>query len=335
MALVGKQTWEFTNGVYVQSTGTAVGPTEKEGPLSETFDYSFNNLHCDEENWELAERALMRKAIQICIDKSGKNTDDIDVFLAGDLLNQNITANFMAREIQRPFLCLFGACSTSMETTGVAASLIDNGYANIALAATSSHNSTAERQYRYPTEYGGQKPDTATFTVTGSGCLLLSREVASIRVKYATIGTVQDLGIKNPFDMGSAMAPAAAYTIVQHFKDTNTMPHDYDLIVTGDLSAVGAPICRQLVKDEGYDVSKVYDDCGLLIFDREHQKVFSGGSGCGCSAVVTYGHLFQEMNRGTYKRILVVATGALLSPTMIQQKESIPTIAHAVVFEST
>ena len=334
MALVGKQTWEFQNGVYVQASGTAVGPRENLGLLAGKFDYAYEDLHCNEDNWELAERALLRNAISITLKKANKNVEDIDVFLAGDLLNQNVTANFIARELQLPFLCMFGACSTSMETAALGAQLIDSGYAKLALAGTSSHNATAERQYRYPTEYGGQKPDSATFTVTGAGSILLSSKKSRIKVKCATIGTVQDLGLKNPFDMGSAMAPAAAYTIVQHFKDTNTTPDDYDLIVTGDLSAVGAPICEQLVKEEGYDMSGKYNDCGLLIYDRENQEVFAGGSGCACSAVVTYSHLFQEMKKGTYKKILVAATGALLSPTMIQQKESIPTISHAVVFES-
>lgn len=334
MALLGKQTWEFKNGVYVQSSGTAVGPRENLGLLSGTYDYAYEDLHCNEDSWELAERALMRNAVSITLKKADKNVEDIDVFLAGDLLNQNVTANFMARELQLPFLCMFGACSTSMETTALAAQLIDSGYAKHALAATSSHNATAERQYRYPTEYGGQKPDSATFTVTGAGSVLLSNKKSRIKVKCATIGTVQDLGLTDPFDMGSAMAPAAAYTIVQHFKDTNTTPEDYDFIVTGDLSAVGAPICEQLVREEGYDMAGKYNDCGLLIYDRQSQEVFAGGSGCACSAVVTYSHLFQELKKGTYKRILVAATGALLSPTMIQQKESIPTISHAVVFES-
>ncbi|ODG93615.1 MULTISPECIES: stage V sporulation protein AD [Bacillaceae] len=334
MALVGKQTWEFQNGVYVQASGTAVGPRENLGLLGGKFDYAYEDLHCGEDNWELAERALMRNAVSVALKKANKTVDDIDVFLAGDLLNQNVTANFMARELQLPFLCMFGACSTSMETAALGAQLIDSGYAKMALAATSSHNATAERQYRYPTEYGGQKPDSATFTVTGAGSVLLSNKKSKIKVKCATIGTVQDLGLTDPFDMGSAMAPAAAYTIVQHFKDTNTTPDDYDFIVTGDLSAVGAPICEQLVREEGYDMVGKYNDCGLLIYDRENQEVFAGGSGCACSAVVTYGHLFQELNKGTYKRILVAATGALLSPTMIQQKESIPTISHAVVFES-
>ncbi|KQL42312.1 stage V sporulation protein AD [Bacillus sp. FJAT-25509] len=334
MALVGKQTWEFQNGVYVQASGTAVGPRENLGLLAGKFDYAYEDLHCGEDNWELAERALMRNAVSVALKKANKNVEDIDVFLAGDLLNQNVTANFMARELQLPFLCMFGACSTSMETAALGAQLIDSGYAKMALAATSSHNATAERQYRYPTEYGGQKPDSATFTVTGAGSVLLSNKKSKIKVKCATIGTVQDLGLTDPFDMGSAMAPAAAYTIVQHFKDTNTTPNDYDFIVTGDLSAVGAPICEQLVREEGYDMAGKYNDCGLLIYDRENQEVFAGGSGCACSAVVTYGHLFQELNKGTYKRILVAATGALLSPTMIQQKESIPTISHAVVFES-
>lgn len=334
MGLIGKQTWMFENGVYVKSTGTAVGPRENLGLLSGTYDFTYEDLHCGEDNWELAERALLRNAISTSLKKANKTIEDIDVFLSGDLLNQNVTANFMARELKTPFLCLFGACSTSMETAAVGAQLIDSGFAKTAIAATSSHNATAERQYRYPTEYGGQKPDTATFTVTGSGALLLTKDKTDIKVKCATIGTVQDLGLTNPFDMGSAMAPAAAYTIVQHFKDTKTSPNDYDLIVTGDLSAIGAPICERLVREEGYDMAGKYNDCGLMIYDRQNQEVFAGGSGCGCSAVVTYGHLFQELKKGRYKKILVAATGALLSPTMIQQNESIPTIAHAVVFES-
>lgn len=274
----------------------------------------------------------MREGINIALDKAKLSSNDINTFIAGDLLNQNVTANYVAREFQFPFLCMFGACSTSMETLATASALVDGEFSNYVVASTSSHNATAERQFRYPTEYGGQKPDTATFTVTGSGTVIIGRKKSNIKITSATIGKVQDLGINDPFDMGSAMAPAAADTITQHFKDLGTMPTDYDLIVTGDLSSVGKPICEQMVKEEGYDISTNYNDCGLMLF-KEEQEVFAGGSGCGCSAVVTYGHLFNELQKGTYKKILVVATGALMSPTMIQQKETIPTIAHGVVFE--
>ncbi|SFB90354.1 stage V sporulation protein AD [Bacillus sp. 491mf] len=332
MRLTGKQTWLFQNDVYVNATGTAVGPDEAKGPLRDSFDITYDDLHCGEESWELAERRLMRESIQQALRKEKVQASDIDFFLAGDLLNQTVTANYVARELSIPFLGMFGACSTSMETLAVGAAFIDGGFANRVLATVSSHNATAERQFRYPTEYGGQKPSTATFTVTGAGTALISRERSSIKVTSATIGKVQDLGITDPFDMGSAMAPAAAHTIGQHFEDLNRSAVDYDLIVTGDLSGVGTPIARQLLLDEGYDLGNVYNDCGLMIY-RDDQQVFAGGSGCACSAVVTYGHLMKEMEKGNLGRIFVVATGALLSPIMIQQKESIPTIAHGIVFE--
>lgn len=333
MKKTGKQTWVFTNGVYVQGTGTAVGPKEGEGPLGKYFDKKYDDLYCEEKNWELAERNLMTTAIHSCLDKANVPYTDVDLLLAGDLLNQNVTSNYTAREFDIPFLCMFGACSTSMETLATASALVEGGFANAALAATSSHNCTAERQFRYPTEYGGQKPPTATYTVTGSGAILIGKQPTDIRITAATIGKVTDYGIANPFDMGSAMAPAAYDTIKQHFLDLNRVPSDYDLIVTGDLSGVGLPICKTLLLEDGYDMSEVYSDCGLMVYNAEDAEVFAGGSGCGCSAVVTYGYIMTMLKEKQLNRVLVVATGALLSPTMIQQKETIPTIAHGVVFE--
>ncbi|MGN7942020.1 stage V sporulation protein AD [Virgibacillus sp. 6R] len=332
MKLKGKQTWQFENPLYVHSSGTAVGPKEAEGPLGQYFDVKYDELHCGEDSWELAERKLMQQAIDECLKKANKTTEDIDILLAGDLLNQNVTSNYVARHANIPFLCMFGACSTSMETLAIGSALVDGGFAKNAIAATSSHNATAERQFRYPTEYGGQKPDTATFTVTGSGAVLINQEKSDIRITSATIGRVADLGIKNAFDMGTAMAPAAGETIAQHFKDLNRTPDDYDLILTGDLSGIGSPILKDMLKEEGYDVYEKHNDCGLMVY-RPDQKVFAGGSGCACSAVVTYGYIFDELKRGNLNRVFVVATGALLSPVMIQQKETIPTIAHGVVFE--
>jgi stage V sporulation protein AD len=334
MRLVGKQTWLFEQDIFIHSSGTAVGPKEAQGPLGSVFDIRHDDLHCGEENWELAERRLMTESMEACLKKANLTYEDIDFFLAGDLLNQNVTANYVARHHQIPFLCMFGACSTSMQTLAVGSALIDGGFAKRILATTSSHNATAERQFRYPTEYGGQKPDSATTTVTGAGTVLISQESGSVKVTAATIGRVQDFGITNPFDMGSAMAPAAADTIQRHFKDLNRKPDDYDLILTGDLSGVGSPILLQLLKDEGYDLSNIHNDCGLMIF-RPDQGVFAGGSGCACSAVVTYGHILKELSCGRLKKVLVVATGALLNPVMIQQKESIPSIAHGVVLEKT
>lgn len=328
----GKQTWAFKQKIYVNSVGTAAGPFEKDGPLGLLFDKSYDDLYCGEDNWELAERKLMKDSINSALQKGNSTLDDIDIFLAGDLLNQNVTANYIAREVKLPFLCMFGACSTSMETVATAAALIDGGFSNKALTSTSSHNCTSERQFRYPTEYGGQKPGTATFTVTGAGSMILSKEKSKIAITHATIGTVQDYGVNDPFDMGSAMAPAAAYTIKQHLQDTGRKPDYYDYILTGDLSGIGSPIVKQLLKDDHIDIEKQHNDCGLLMYYPD-QEVFAGGSGCACSALVTYTQFFDELKKGNINRILVVATGALMSPTMIQQKETIPTIAHAVAFE--
>lgn len=332
MGRIGKQSWLFQNDLFVHSTGTAVGPKEAAGPIGDSFDIKYDDLHCGQKNWELAERKLMEDSIKACLEKVSLTHEDIDLFLAGDLLNQNVTSNYVARGIQVPFLCMFGACSTSMETLAVAASLIDGGFANRVLATVSSHNATAERQFRNPTEYAGQKPDSATFTVTGAGSILVGKEKGPVKITAATIGKVVDYGIGNPYDMGSAMAPAAADTIYAHFRDLGKTPRDYDLIATGDLSGVGAPILRRMLQDEGFNLGSKYNDCGLMIY-HDDQNVFAGGSGCACSAVVTYGHIIKEIIAGSLNKVLVVATGALLSPIMIQQKETIPAIAHGVVFE--
>lgn len=332
MKLKGKQSWVFEHKLYVNAEGTAAGPKEKEGPIGHLIDKTYDEMHCDQKNWEMAERKLMDDAISNALAKANLQKSDIDLLLAGDLLNQNVTANYVARELKIPFLCLFGACSTSMESVAIASALIDGGFANRAIAATSSHNATAERQFRNPTEYGGQKPDTATSTVTGSGAVIISQEPSQIQITSATVGRVMDLGITDPFDMGSAMAPAAADTIKQHFQDLGRTVDDYDLILTGDLSGIGSPILKDLLKEEGIQLGRKHDDCGLIIYTPD-QNVFAGGSGCACSAVVTFSHIFQEMKAGNLQRVLVVATGALLSPMMVQQKETIPTIAHGVVFE--
>ncbi|MCA0990851.1 stage V sporulation protein AD [Pseudalkalibacillus hwajinpoensis] len=328
----GKQTWEFST-VFLQSVGTAVGPKEAEGPFGDSFDVTYSNLHCDQDNWELAERKLLEDAVESCLSKKELNPNDVDIFVAGDLLNQIVSATYTARTNQIPFLGVFGACSTSMESLAIASSLVEGGFANKAIAGVSSHNATAERQFRYPTEYGGQKPGTATSTVTGAGAALISQEPSDIRISAATIGRVVDWGIKDPFDMGSAMAPAAADTLATHFTDLNIEPSAYDLIVTGDLSAVGAPIVRDLLSEKGFDITNNHNDCGLMIYRPDQKEVFAGGSGCACSAVVTYGHLIDLLKKGNYNKILVTATGCLHSPVMVQQKETMPAIAHAVVFE--
>lgn len=329
---MGNQTFQFKNDIYIGSTATVVGPKEVAGPLKVSFDKSYQELYCGEATWELAERKLMSEAIDICLQKANKKNAEIDFFLGGDLLNQNITASYVAREKEIPFLGLFNACSTSMESLILAAVLIDGDFAEHVITAVSSHFATAERQFRYPTEFGGQKPQTAMYTVTGSGAAYVCKKKSKIRLVAATVGKVIDLGVTSPFNMGAAMAPAAASTIKTHLEDLKHTHKDYDAIVTGDLSSVGTPILKSILLEEGVDITKVHQDCGSLIYSSD-QNVFSGGSGSACSAVVTFGHLFNKMKQGMLRRILVVATGALFNPLMIQQKQSIPGIAHAVSFE--
>ncbi|MBA4492894.1 stage V sporulation protein AD [Paenactinomyces guangxiensis] len=329
---IGRSTWVFQNDVRIIANAAVAGPMEGEGKLAGSFDLVYGDLYAGQDTWEKAERKMLEDAVETAIQKAKLTRREIDVYLAGDLLNQNISASFSAKKSQIPFLGVSGACSTSMLSLSLAAALVDGGYAGYAVAGVSSHNCTAEKQFRYPTEYGGQKPDTAQWTVSGAGVAIVGMGRQGPKICYATIGTVMDLGIKNPFDMGSAMAPAAAKTIQTHFEDTGRTPEDYDLIVTGDLASVGHPIARELLESEGYHMGEHFQDCGLMLYSAE-QETFAGGSGCACSAIVTYGHLLKQMAQGRYQRILVIATGALLSTLSYQQGEAIPCIAHAVSFE--
>ncbi|HEU4965760.1 MAG TPA: stage V sporulation protein AD [Bacilli bacterium] len=335
MPLIGKQTWQFPSQPYLLATGVVGGPKEGQGPLGQDFDNIHSDSYIGQESWEKAERRLFEEACEIALQKANVQSDQVDVLYAGDLLNQIVTSNFAARTLSVPFLGLFGACSTSMEGLALAAMTVDAGYATHALAATASHNSTAERQFRYPTEYGGQKPPTAQCTVTGAGAALIGVNGPGHlpRITHATIGKVVDLGIKSPFEMGPAMAPAAADTISRHFKDTGLTPEDYDLIVTGDLARIGHVLAAELLEQEGIYLGDKFKDCGILVYDPDQEEVFSGGSGCACCAVVSYGHLLKRLMRGELERILICATGALLSPTSSQQGESIPCVAHAVAIE--
>jgi len=329
---LGRSTWEFTN-VSILGTAVAVGPMEGQGPLKNDFDIIHEDLYIGQETWEKAERKLFEEALDTSIKKSGLSKEQINLVIAGDLLNQIISASFTAAYAQIPYLGIYGACSTSMEALAISASLVDGGLADYVATGCSSHNATAEKQYRYPTEYGGQKPPYAQWTVTGAGVAVVGKGIMGPKIKYATIGKVVDMGIKDPFDMGSAMAPAAIDTIEQHFKDTGRLPSDYDLIVTGDLASVGYPIAKKFLLEKGYDMSSVYNDCGLMIYGS-NQQVFAGGSGCASSAAVTYGHIIKKLNQKKLNKVLVVATGALLSPISYQQGESIPCIAHAVAMEN-
>lgn len=330
---LGHSTWQFLNEVRLQSSAAVVGPKEGEGLLGKEFDLIYNDLYVGQDTWEKAERKMLEDVVNIAMEKASLQKNQIGIFLAGDLLNQNISSSFAAQTTQIPFMGVYGACSTSMLSLSLASALVDAGFVTYAVAGVSSHNCTAEKQYRYPTEYGGQKPDTAQWTVTGAGAGIVGIGGKGPRITHVTVGTVMDLGIKNPFDMGSAMAPAAAKTIATHFQDTNRQPSDYDLIVTGDLAAVGHPIARELLMNDGYQMGERFKDCGLMIYSEDQEK-FAGASGCASSAVVTYGYLMKELALGNYQRILVVATGALLSPISYQQGEPIPCVAHAVAFEA-
>ncbi|MHB1126834.1 MAG: stage V sporulation protein AD [Bacillota bacterium] len=329
---LGKYTVQFEHPPVILATATIVGPKEGQGPLADTFDKILKDGYYQEKSWEKAESKILQEAAMMAIEKAGLSVDDIDFMLSGDLLNQTISANYAARQLNIPFLGIYGACSTMFEGLALGAMIMDGGYANHVVVATSSHHDTAERQFRFPTELGVQRPLTAQWTVTGAGAAVLSRGGNGPRITHATVGRVVDAGIKDPGDMGSAMAPAAVDTIARHLQDVGRTPEDYDLIITGDLGAAGKALAIEVAKQQQIDLSRNYTDCGVLIFDPA-QDAHAGGSGCACGAVVTCGHMLREMRAGRLRRILGLGTGALLSPISTQQGESIPSIGHAVVIE--
>lgn len=333
--LKGHQSWIFENQPKIISKATIVGPFEGQGPLAKDFDIVHADLYLGQETWEKAEKTLIEESASLAIEKAGLTKDQVQFYFGGDLMNQIISSSFAARTLSIPYLGLFGACSTSMESLALAAFIVNHGGAKYALAGTCSHNATVEKQFRYPTEYGSQKPPTAQYTVTGSGSVIISPEGDGPAVTSATMGRVIDMGISDPFNMGAAMAPAAVDTMQAHFRDMGIEPSYYDLIVTGDLSKVGYEIAKELLREHRIPMEgTIYKDCGMMIYDYSKQQVQAGASGCGCSAVVTYGHLLNQMQRRELNKILVVATGALLSPLSYQQGETIPCIAHAVSIEN-
>ena len=332
MNKIGKQSIKINN-VYLHESGVCVGPKEGEGPLASYFDKIYDDLYAGTNgSWEKAEMQMFKDAIDICLEKNKTKPTDIDLVVCGDLNNQIIIGNYVLRNYAIPFLGVFGACSTSVESIIVGSQFIESGNFNKVLAGTSSHNATAERQFRYPTEYGGQKADTVTTTVTASGIVMLSNEKSMIKVTEATIGRVYDDEMTDSTDMGRAMAIAAFYTMKQHFNDFKTTPMDYDLILTGDLSQIGFSVVSKALNDKFENV-KNYDDCGLIIYDYFTQKVFSGGSGCASSAVVTCGYIKEKLLSGEIKKVLICPTGALMNQTTTLQKESIPSISHCFVLE--
>lgn len=329
----GRQTVLLQYPPTIAATGTIVGPKEGKGPLGLYFDEIINDEKWGEKSWEKAESKLMRETFSKIVSKSNIPYDQIDYIIAGDLLNQCIATNFGIRETGIPFLGVFGACSTMAESLGIGAVLIDGGFADNVVCITSSHFCSAEKQFRLPLEQGSQRPPTAQWTVTGSGGAMLSANGTGPLVTAVTTGKIVDMGIKDSNNMGAAMAPAAADTILAHFSDTGLGQDYYDMVVTGDLGEIGREICDELLASNGIYLGGRLNDCGMMIFDKKKQDPHAGGSGCGCSASVFAGFLYNQLTTGKLSRILFIATGALLSQTSVQQSETIPCIAHAVSIE--
>lgn len=331
----GAHSYVLPSRPRIRSYASIAGQKEASGPLGHTFDETFTDDTLGQKSWERAEAKMLERATDLALSKAKVYADGVDVFLGGDLLNQIVSSGYTARQLGIPFLGLYGACSTMAESLLLGAMLIDGGFADTALCATCSHFSTAERQYRFPLELGNQRTPTAQWTVTGAGATLLGRESPlPLCIESVTIGSVWDLKQTDANNMGAAMAPAAMQTLKSHLDDLHRIPEDYDLIVTGDLGRVGYDLMKLLCRKEGIELDQRYIDCGCEIFDVS-QDVHSGGSGCGCSAVSLNGWLLGRMLKGEIRKMLFLATGALMSPTMSQQGESIPGVAHAVSLEVT
>jgi len=329
---LGKASFKFNN-VYLEETATVVGDMESKGPLADHFDLHESDPYFGQKSWEQAEIQMSTLAIKKALEKAGLQESDIHLAFGGDLVNQIVPSNYVMRQFDIPFFGVYSACASGIQALILASTYIANHLATRGLAFASSHNNLAEKQFRNPVEYGAPKGETAQYTTTGAGAAIASNVPSTISIESATIGAVVDYKQKDPADMGSAMAPAAALTIKQHFEDLHLNPNYYDLIVTGDLSDKGSPLLIDLLKQVGYDISDRHQDCGSLIYAQE-SPTFAGASGAGCVSVVTFGYLCDLLRTGKVSRILVVATGALLNPLIMAQKESIPCVAHAIALTS-
>ena len=331
--MMKNRTFFFKNQPRVVATATIGGPKEGAGPVGKCIDTVVQDDYYGEKTFEKAERKMLTHAITHAIKKAHMNEDDIGAVVAGDLLTQIISSSYACREFNIPFLGVYNACSTMSEAFVIGGMMVDGGYCENVLCATGSHFSSAERQYRYPLELGSTRPPQAQWTVTGAGAAVLSSKGRGPKLVGATLGKVVDFGITDANNMGAAMAPAAADTLYTHFMNCSLKPRDYDLVVTGDLGAFGSRIFKDLMWEKGFDISERHVDCGELIYNIVEDE-FQGGSGAGCSAIVFNGYLYKKLCNKEYKRIILLATGALLSSVSSQQGESIPSIAHAAVFES-
>lgn len=325
---LGGQTAALACPPSLLSFANVVGKKEGEGPLAACFDYVDTDDAFGASTWEQSERAMQQKALTLALEKAGPGEGQLDWLFAGDLLNQCISSSFAARDQKCPFFGLYGACSTMAESLCLAGMFVDTKLASRCLAVTSSHFCSAERQFRFPLEYGGQRTPTAQWTVTGSGACIVAGKDRPPYLRAATVGTVEDLGITDINNMGAAMAPAAAKTLCQFFNDTGAKPEDFDLILTGDLGFVGSRLFERLMQAQGCPIAGRHNDCGLMIYDRLRQDVHAGGSGCGCAASVLCSFILPQIACQRLKNVLFMATGALMSPTSVQQGESIPGIAH-------
>lgn len=329
---IGKRTVVFDRKPVISETASVVGKKESEGPLGSLFDITLNDDKWGEDSWEKSESKLQRECVRTLIDKRKICESDIDILFSGDLLNQCVGAHYGLKDMRVSFLGLFGACSTFCEGMILSAMTVDSGFSRRSVCVTSSHFCSAEKQFRLPLDYGGQRSPTSQWTVTGSGACVIE-EGEGVKIAAATPGRIIDMGINDASNMGVAMAPAAADTLMQLFEDTNTKSQDYDLILTGDLGTVGSEVLCSLMQDNGMDISNNHNDCGCMIFDLEKQDVHAGGSGCGCIASVFSADIFRRLKSGEIKRMILMATGALMNTQAINQGESIPSIAHALILE--
>lgn len=333
MHKIGKQTVCFDNPPIILQTVSIVGPKEANGPMASYFDKCLEDEFWGEKSWEKAESKIIKETVNLAVSKSGLANTDIDYCFAGDLLNQCISSDFGLRDTNVPFFGVFGACSTFVESMCLGSVFIEGGAANNVICATSSHFCSAEKQFRFPLELGTQRPPTAQWTVTGAGAAILSNSGEGPRITNITPGKIVDMGIKDANNMGAAMAPAALDTLMVHFQDTGRKPSYYDAIISGDLGYIGKEIVQEMAQSKGYNIKANYNDCGVLMFDKEKQDTHSGGSGCACIATLFSGYFFKQLKEGKLKRILLIATGALMNSTSMQQGETIPGIAHAISIE--
>ena len=329
----GRSSFCLPNAPVITAWASVAGKKESEGPLGHTFDKTSQDTYFGQKSWELAEKTMQESALRLLLEKAHLERSELDVVFSGDLLNQCIGSAFTMRNTGTPHLGLYGACSTMAESLLLASLAVSAGIADRAVAMTSSHFASSERQYRFPLGYGGQRTPTAQWTVTGSGAALVCSQGTGPKITACTIGSVTDLGIQDANNMGAAMAPAAFATIRQHLQDLQRTPEDYDLIVTGDLGQYGKELLLEMGRREGLALGGRLADCGCMVFDNTRQDVHAGGSGCGCSAITLCGHLLGELSARKLKRILFCGTGALLSPTSTQQGLPIPGVCHAVVIE--